>query len=64
LAFTHKRIVTLKDALQSGELYPNDAPTSEGQYKQIGNAVPVNLALAMGRSLIALLNSIEAENTL
>jgi DNA (cytosine-5)-methyltransferase 1 len=32
------------------------------QYKQIGNAVPVNLALAMGRSLIALLNSIEAEN--
>ncbi len=30
------------------------------QYKQIGNAVPVNLALAMGRSLIALLNSIEA----
>jgi len=29
------------------------------QYKQIGNAVPVNLALAIGRSLIALLNSIE-----
>ena len=32
------------------------------QYKQIGNAVPVNLAAAMGRRLIALLNSIEAEN--
>ncbi len=32
------------------------------QYKQIGNAVPVNLAWAIGRSLIALLNSIEAEN--
>ncbi|QTR45568.1 DNA (cytosine-5-)-methyltransferase [Thiothrix litoralis] len=159
----YKRIFTLKDALQSGELYPNNAPISEGQkypkrkaeilklvpqggywrdlpddlqreymqgsyflgggktgmarrlawnapsltltcspaqkqterchpeedrpltvreyariqtfpdawhfsgpvtsqYKQIGNAVPVNLALAMGRSLIALLNSIEAEN--
>jgi DNA (cytosine-5)-methyltransferase 1 len=29
------------------------------QYKQIGNAVPVNLAAAMGRSLIALLNSID-----
>lgn len=29
------------------------------QYKQIGNAVPVNLAHAMGRKLIALLNNIE-----
>ena len=29
------------------------------QYKQIGNAVPVNLALAIGRSLIATLNHIE-----
>ncbi len=29
------------------------------QYKQIGNAVPVNLAFAMGRKLIALLNNIE-----
>ena len=29
------------------------------QYKQIGNAVPVNLALAVGRSLIATLNQIE-----
>ncbi|APB34684.1 C-5 cytosine-specific DNA methylase [Gloeomargarita lithophora Alchichica-D10] len=31
------------------------------QYKQIGNAVPVNLAYAVGRSIIALLNSIDAE---
>jgi hypothetical protein len=31
------------------------------QYRQIGNAVPVNLAAALGRSLIALLNSIEGE---
>ncbi len=29
------------------------------QYKQIGNAVPVNLAHAMGRKLMALLNNIE-----
>jgi len=29
------------------------------QYKQIGNAVPVNLAHAMGRKLILLLNNIE-----
>lgn len=29
------------------------------QYKQIGNAVPVNLAWAVGRSLIRLLNSID-----
>ena len=29
------------------------------QYKQIGNAVPVNLAYAISRSLISLLNDIE-----
>jgi DNA (cytosine-5)-methyltransferase 1 len=29
------------------------------QYKQIGNAVPVNLAYALGRSLIRLMNSLE-----
>jgi len=33
--------------------------STSSQYKQIGNAVPVNLATAMGRSLIALLNSLE-----
>ena len=32
------------------------------QYKQIGNAVPVNLAHAMGNKLIALLNNIENKN--
>ncbi|MBA5249047.1 MAG: DNA (cytosine-5-)-methyltransferase [Gammaproteobacteria bacterium] len=31
------------------------------QYKQIGNAVPVNLAYAMGNKLIALLNNIESK---
>ena len=33
------------------------------QYKQIGNAVPVNLAYAIGRSLVRLLNDIESEIT-
>lgn len=32
------------------------------QYKQIGNAVPVNLAEAIGRSLISLLNDIEVKH--
>ena len=44
------------------QTFPDDwnfsGPVSS-QYKQIGNAVPVNLAVAIGRSLIALLNSIE-----
>lgn len=31
------------------------------QYKQIGNAVPVNLAYAVGRSIVSLLNSIDAK---
>lgn len=33
------------------------------QYKQIGNAVPVNLAYAVGRSLTALLNDIQKLNS-
>lgn len=32
------------------------------QYKQIGNAVPVNLAFAVGRSLVRVLNQIEQKN--
>ena len=36
--------------------------STSSQYKQIGNAVPVNLAMAMGRSLIALLNDIEEQH--
>ena len=31
------------------------------QYKQIGNAVPINLAYAIGRSLVRLLNDIETK---
>lgn len=36
------------------------AESLSSQYKQIGNAVPVNLAKAMGHSLVRLLNDIEA----
>lgn len=35
--------------------------TMSDQYKQIGNAVPVNLAWAVGRSLIRLFNDIQRE---
>ncbi len=34
--------------------------TLSSQYKQIGNAVPVNLAWAVGRSIMRLMNQIEA----
>lgn len=44
------------------QTFPDDwhfsGPVS-AQYKQIGNAVPVNLAHAMGRALVRLLNQIE-----
>lgn len=36
--------------------------TISDQYKQIGNAVPVNLAFAIGRSLIRMFNDIDAQN--
>ena len=42
--------------------FPDDWKLSgslRNQYKQIGNAVPVNLAYAVGRSLVNLLNQIE-----
>ena len=44
------------------QTFPDDWEFSgplTAQYKQIGNAVPVNLAYAVGRSLVALLNDIE-----
>lgn len=37
----------------------NFAGPLTAQYKQIGNAVPVNLAYAVGRALVSLLNDIE-----
>lgn len=44
------------------QTFPDDwqfAGNMSTQYKQIGNAVPVNLAYAIGRSLVRLLNDIE-----
>lgn len=50
----YARVQTFPDAWQfSG--------STTAQYKQIGNAVPVNLAAAMGRSLIRLLNQLEKQ---
>jgi DNA (cytosine-5)-methyltransferase 1 len=46
------------------QTFPDDwqfAGSISSQYKQIGNAVPVNLAWAIGRSLIRLLNCIEKQ---
>ena len=45
------------------QTFPDDWSFSgpiTAQYKQIGNAVPVNLAYAVGRSLVTLLNGIES----
>ncbi len=45
-----------------GQTFPDDwdfEGTVSEKYKQIGNAVPVNLAWAVGRSLIHLLNDIQ-----
>ena len=51
----YARIQTFPDAWQfSGSL--------ASQYKQIGNAVPVNLAYAIGRALVRLLNNLEKES--
>ena len=44
------------------QTFPDDwrfCGSTMSQYKQIGNAVPVNLAEALGRRLVALLNAIE-----
>ncbi|MEN9216728.1 MAG: DNA (cytosine-5-)-methyltransferase [Gloeomargarita sp. HHBFW_bins_162] len=46
------------------QTFPDDwqfAGSLHSQYRQIGNAVPVNLACAVGRSMVALLNSISAQ---
>lgn len=47
------------------QTFPDDwkfAGSLSSQYKQIGNAVPVNLGYAMGRSLARLLDDIDAIN--
>jgi len=58
---TETRPLTVREYARI-QTFPDDW-TFEGslsdQYKQIGNAVPVNLAYAIGRSLIRLLNDID-----
>lgn len=46
------------------QTFPDDwtfTGSTSSQYKQIGNAVPVNLAYALGRRLVSLMNHIEAK---
>lgn len=59
---TETRPLTLREYARI-QTFPDDwqfCGTLSAQYKQIGNAVPVNLALSLGKSLIRLLNDIES----
>ena len=58
---TETRPLTVREYARI-QTFPDDwefAGNQTSQYKQIGNAVPVNLAYAIGRSLVRLLNDIE-----
>lgn len=58
---TETRPLTVREYARI-QTFPDDwkfAGKRDAQYKQIGNAVPVNLAAAVGRSLIRLFNDIE-----
>ncbi len=58
---TETRPLTVREYARI-QTFPDDwtfAGNMASQYKQIGNAVPVNLAWAMGRALVRLLNDIE-----
>ena len=58
---TETRPLTVREYARI-QTFPDDwkfAGTLSSQYKQIGNAVPVNLAYAIGRSLVRLLNDME-----
>ena len=61
---TETRPLTVREYARI-QTFPDDwefAGNMSDQYKQIGNAVPVNLAYAIGRSLIRLFNDIDAQN--
>ena len=61
---TETRPLTVREYARI-QTFPDDwlfEGTIADQYKQIGNAVPVNLAYAIGRSLIRLFNDIDAGN--
>ena len=58
---TETRPLTIREYARI-QTFPDEwqfAGTLASQYKQIGNAVPVNLAYAIGRSIVRLLNDIE-----
>ena len=58
---TETRPLTIREYARV-QTFPDDwrfAGNMASQYKQIGNAVPVNLAWAIGRSLVRLFNDIE-----
>ena len=59
---TETRPLTVREYARI-QTFPDDwqfCGNLSAQYKQIGNAVPVNLALSLGKSLIRLLNDIES----
>ena len=58
---TETRPLTIREYARI-QTFPDEwlfSGTLSSQYKQIGNAVPINLAYAVGRSLIRLFNDIE-----
>ena len=58
---THTRPLTVREYARL-QTFPDEwefAGSTSSQYKQIGNAVPVNMAYALGRALVRLLNGIE-----
>mgnify|MGYP001602067890 FL=1 len=58
---TYTRPLTVREYARL-QTFPDDwefAGSTSSQYKQIGNAVPVNMAHALGRALVRLLNVIE-----
>lgn len=61
---TETRPLTVREYARI-QTFPDEwtfAGTVSDQYKQIGNAVPVNLSHALGRSLMRLFNDIDAMN--
>ncbi len=61
---TETRPLTIREYARI-QTFPDEwmfAGTVSDQYKQIGNAVPVNLSYAIGRSLMRLFNDIDARN--
>lgn len=58
---TETRPLTVREYARI-QTFPDEwsfAGTTAEQYRQIGNAVPVNLAWALGRSVVRLLNDIQ-----